>query len=358
VSIKKYGIGRTFIRNSAGKVSQISHSNGRSLTLVWNGNHISSMTDPDFHQIAYDYGVHFNVQFLDSVSFPNGDSTTYYYEQGPKLTGYALNGTRIATITYENADYGQGRVKKTVLAGNVESTSFADASGGGVIVTNASGATANYQRTFSPSGGSVVSSTSQSGVVGCPNGSKSVTYDTSGFVSTETQWSVTVGQYAFEDFGHLTSKYSGSDNRKDTFSWDTTNNLLISVQHSDTVTPQDGAYSNSYTYFPVGSSAAGRLQRASTKNLSTQYGVLNQERSLVYSYTFNSNGTLASKTVTGPISGQTTTYNYDAVGDLASYTNALNQTTTYEDYNGRGQPGKITDPNGAISHIPMTSVDM
>ncbi len=65
-----------------------------------------------------------------------------------------------------------------------------------------------------------------------------------------------------------------------------------------------------------------------------------------WNYTYNSTGQVL--TANGPRTdvSDITTYTYDASGNVASITNPLGQVVQLQNYNGRGQPGKIIDANG------------
>lgn len=56
-------------------------------------------------------------------------------------------------------------------------------------------------------------------------------------------------------------------------------------------------------------------------------------------------------TATGPRTdvNDTTSYTYDASGNLTTVTNAIGQVTTYSGYDGSGHVGRVTEPNGEIS---------
>jgi YD repeat-containing protein len=72
---------------------------------------------------------------------------------------------------------------------------------------------------------------------------------------------------------------------------------------------------------------------------------LNAHADQSWDYTYNNLGLV--ETANGPRTdvNDTTTYTYDTSGNLTSVENALTQTTLLQDYNGRGQPGKIIDSN-------------
>ncbi|TQV72933.1 RHS repeat-associated core domain-containing protein [Aliikangiella marina] len=85
---------------------------------------------------------------------------------------------------------------------------------------------------------------------------------------------------------------------------------------------------------------------ANGKLASIQVWDLNTNTSRITSYTYDANGLLL--TVDGPRTdiSDVTTYSYDANGNLVTIKNALNQTTTFDNYDNSGRVGKIIDPNG------------
>jgi YD repeat-containing protein len=126
-----------------------------------------------------------------------------------------------------------------------------------------------------------------------------------------------------------------SSQRVTSYIWDASNRLANSTI--------SGEVSATYTY-----TSGGRVASIATKNL-TANGVPNQTHTVTYTYTTYSSGIPQKLVVTGPVPGQTVTYNYSSTGDLTSVVNALGQTTTYANYNALGQPGTVTDPNGAVT---------
>ncbi|MDB5968998.1 MAG: hypothetical protein JWQ90_1448 [Hydrocarboniphaga sp.] len=344
-SIKRYGVGWTFLRDSSGTIYEIDHSSGRSFLVSWTNGRITAITDPASKIVTYGYSAPQGTTVLTSVRYPNGDYTTYYYENASlptALTGYALNGTRYSTITYSGS-----LVSQTTLAGNVETTGFASGTNT-TTVTNALGSTSVYTYTTASNSSRTLLSVTAGHVTNCPNGVQSITYDSNGFIKTTTDWNNAITNYSYDGYGHKLSEYIDANNRKYTYSWDTANNRLTQelLWKGTTVLRE-----TDYTYYPQSSAAAGRPYTVTTINEDPYHGVYSQTRILTYSYTFNSNATLASMTIDGPRTGQTETYTYSTSGDLASFTNALSQTTTYSAYNGRGQVGQIVDPNGHITNF-------
>lgn len=70
--------------------------------------------------------------------------------------------------------------------------------------------------------------------------------------------------------------------------------------------------------------------------------------------TYNAKGLV--ETVDGPRTdvADVTHYAYDTKGRLFTATNALGQVTKYENYDFYGNPGKVTDPNGAVTLLTYT----
>lgn len=69
----------------------------------------------------------------------------------------------------------------------------------------------------------------------------------------------------------------------------------------------------------------------------------------IWRYTYNNVGQVL--TATGPRTDvtDTTTYTYDAQGNLTSIVNGAGHATTFSDYDANGRVGKIVDPNGLVT---------
>lgn len=82
------------------------------------------------------------------------------------------------------------------------------------------------------------------------------------------------------------------------------------------------------------------------------------ERTTTYTYhPSGTNGAGLVATMDGPRtgSGDTTSYAYDAEGNLQTIVDALNHTTQLLDYNGRRQPGRVVDENGVETLLAYNS---
>ena len=62
---------------------QVTSNFGKAITFVYNGNHISSVTDPKGQSIAYTYDASNN---LTGVAYPDTNSIGYAYDANHRLT--------------------------------------------------------------------------------------------------------------------------------------------------------------------------------------------------------------------------------------------------------------------------------
>lgn len=91
--------------------------------------------------------------------------------------------------------------------------------------------------------------------------------------------------------------------------------------------------------------------RLSTKTITD----LNTSDDQVWSYTYTTEGRLA--TINGPRTdvSDITTFTYHTTGELESVTNALSQTTEYDDYTDDGRVGTVTEPSGIVTEFVYTA---
>ncbi len=91
----------------------------------------------------------------------------------------------------------------------------------------------------------------------------------------------------------------------------------------------------------------------------TETGLLGDGSPYTYAtaYTYTTNGQVAG--IDGPRTdaADTTSFSYDAKGNLASVTQPLGLTTTYAGYTQTGRPQTVTDPNGVATAFTYDSLD-
>lgn len=401
------GIVWTFTYN--GKYLQsVSHSSNRSVQFGWTNGQITQVTDPagNVYQYTYTPNVFGTGRGrLASTVLPGSPAMTvaYHYEDSRfpgALTGKSFNGVRYSTIAYddqaraiqsENAgganryrfsyvvegsqplplpppppppggyqqdQYGEdesagciyqpgtGKICYQVAAIGV-SPMYATASL--IIAAVASSTSTQTSPTrlrvteTNPLGRQTVYIFENGRMVSVESGSKvgARTYDANGYLNLVHDFEEGVTDYDYDEHGHLIRKVEAagtSAERITTFVWDETKNRLL----QETVT---GQRETTYTYKPD-----GRVERISEKNLSNR-GSAGQVRQTVYGYSYKSNGMLDTKVVDGPVEGalDAIIYAFGTTYFLQSVTNGPGQTTTYAGYNGLGQPGQVTGPNGDVA---------
>lgn len=129
------------------------------------------------------------------------------------------------------------------------------------------------------------------------------------------------------------------------YTYNSQNRLLTSTDPLGTIT--------AYEYDQYGNrtketQASGTPEESITTYTYNQYNELlsTTNNSAATTYTYNTAGKLTE--IRDPL-GNIVTMTYDNAGNLLSTPQPLIGTTTYAEYDYRGNPGKVTDPNGAIT---------
>lgn len=208
---------------------------------------------------------------------------------------------------------------------------------GTVVETNPYGRKATY--TFNARG--QMTQASEAASPNCPARAASRTYDTNGYDDKVTDFKGNVTDYDYNAKGQLTQKVEASGTsvaRTTTYGWDAAYNRMTRetvVGDHETTT----AYGTDH-----------RIASVTIKNLSAN-GVASQTHAWTYAYTKYASGILQTMVVDGPQAAQDQiTYSYGATGDLSSIANTLGHTTSLSNYNGLGQPGTTTGPNGDVTN--------
>jgi YD repeat-containing protein len=305
---------------------------------------IVKMTDPSGGVYRYQYDAHNN---LTKVIYPDGKSRSYLYENTTyvhALTGIVdENNIRYATYAYD----GTGRATSTEHAGGVDKytvviTNNTDGSTSS-IVTDANGVSKTYN------GKIIVGALknldlSQPGGSGYGSATATLSYDGSGNIQVRTDFNGNVTTYTYDSSRNLETKRveaSGTAQaRTISTQWHATYRLPVKVAEPMKVT--------TYTY-----DNHGNLTTKTEQATSDVTGVQGVNATAVgairtWTYTYNQYGQVL--TAVDPL-GNTTTYAYDAQGNLSTITNALNQATTLSNYDANGRVGRIVDPNGLVTDL-------
>lgn len=351
---------QTFPNSTTTKTTTtVTHTDGQSITIAttFHDNTTSMtksvvVTDPVGDQYSYSANGYkvpngsgtwaFDV---DSLTFPGSPATTMtfsYTGSNQLLSSVAYNGTAYWTTSYDSSN----RVSADGAADGTERTSIVystTSSGMVATITNPLGLTTKNSYTTDSRGNYLLVSVSNSAVQGCGATTNGLAWDANDNLTKTVDNDGVTHTYHYAANGQLqaeTAAYGTAAARTVNYVWDSNAQLnrLLSV----TV---PGESKISYTY-----SARNRLASATRINL-TSVGTLNQSLKTTYAYTLYADGMVETMTVTAPSPGGTnkTIYRYNAHGNVTSVTDGLGHVTTYSGYNGLGEPGHVTGPNGDVT---------
>lgn len=317
------GLKTTLSYDANDKLIKVVGPFGHILLFSYNENGlIKEMTTPNNEIYTYSYN---SQNVLAAVTFPDGNSRHYLYED-PRfqsaMTGIVdENGIRFASFSYDSfgravsSEHAVGIEKSTLYYNEDQSTSVTDSLGNtrNFIFTNFLGLVKPTQISNQD----------------CSCGGSGYSYDANGFIASTTDSNGTVTTYTRDSRGlelSRTEAFGTSHARTVTTAWHSTFHLPVTITEPNRLTTF--AYDNSGNLLTKTITAAGKTRS--------------------WSYTYNNLGQILSET--DPL-GNITTFTYNAQGALASVTNPLNQTTSITDYDGNGYPTRVVDPNGLVVTI-------
>jgi len=317
--------GRTtsFAYDNSSHVTGITGPFGHVMSFAYDTNgHISQARSPDGTLYSYTYDANNN---LTSVTYPDGRKKQYLYENAAfpnALTGIIDElGVRYATYAYD----AQGRAISTEHAGGAERTLVTYNADGTATVTDANGNARTY--TFLSQFGAV-KIIALSGSPDPTVGGSAFTYDANGFLASRTDYDGNVTTFTHDARGNETSRTEAAGTslaRTFTTSWSPTLHLPVQIT-------EPGGRTTTFTY-----DTHGNLL---TKTLASGQ----QTRS--WSFAYNNAGQV---TAMADPRGVVTRTTYDSQGDVATVTNALNQITSFTNYDGAGRPLRAVDANGLVT---------
>jgi len=358
------GYQRTYSYVANGKINSITDSFGRSMTFTWQGNVITNIGLPGGASIQYAYQQQLEngtpipgTDLLTQVTRYDGsgkviDTVSYQYDRTttavPRLTGIVdASGVLFETTAYDqfnrvtSSQRANGADQVTISYNDVpDSNNFVTRT-----VTNALGQVEVYHATTDPSQNRNilhVLETDRQQSASVPAASSIRHLDSNGFLGERIDWNGVDYRYTNDAQGRETQRIEdfGGIARTINTTWHPTFRLPTQIQGP-------GPTIN-FTY-----DANGNLtQRQETvSGLGLGGGVTR-----TWTYTWTSTGLLL--TAQGPRTdvNDTTTYTYDALGNLATVKNALNQTTTITAVDARGLPLSVTDPNGVVTNLAYDGV--
>ncbi|MCR6494854.1 DUF6531 domain-containing protein [Thermomonas sp. S9] len=347
------GIGLTYSYDAGGRLTRITHTSGRFLTLTWIGGKVASVTGPNGKSYAYGYGAN---GYLAKVIYPDNLGTrTYHYESpfgADLLTGVSINDVRYLRVQYMGTTGGV-KVQWSGLEGGVERSSF-EYFDDRTEVTNALGQkTIHY--VSEQDGVRRIIAVERPPSPTCAGSVAQTFYDANGNVIEERDQFGVRTTYAYDADQRLMEKITGigpngeTDQQQIThLVWDAAIKSRLNQLQVYGASLDQPLNTTTYTYYPDGDPRARLLQSATVANLA---GGPVGSLTTTYAYTLHPNGLVATMTVDGPLAGDgdAVIYTYDAAGNLTSVRNGLGHVATYSNYNALGQPGRVVSPNGAIA---------
>jgi RHS repeat-associated protein len=318
---------------------------GQTISFIWEGERVTQVVEPGGGVWRYGYN---SARVLVSVTPPGASapSKIYHYEDQAapaRLTGVTVDGVRQSVFSY----HPDGKARE-VNIGNGEVRDRFEYTASTTKLTNAAGSVTTYTFQNTAKFGRQLVSTSRESGARCSAAASSTTYSTvTGYISSSRDFNNNLTEYDYDSSGRLTrTTYAKGLPTERSVLQDWTGLDLTRVRHVDL----NGLYlSVEYDWFVWPSSNDGKLKSERWTDHRT-----GQVRETLYDYgVVMSGGSLSgrwsSATRMLPTGPATTTIHFDAAGNTTSVTNALGHVTRWENFNGRGQPGSMTDANGVVT---------
>jgi RHS repeat-associated protein len=310
---------------------------GRSLSFAYDANgRLQTLTDPAQVTTTYAYDAAGN---LASVTYPGNEGRTYHYENASyphALTGISdENGARYATWDYDS----QGRAEASEHAGGADASTLAYNPDGTTTITNAFGLsrTRSYQLlqgTFKPSASTTPGQQ-------CGENFAETGHDANGFVSSRKDFNGNITNYVNNARGleeSRTEAYGTPQARTITTQWHTTFRLPMQIDEPGRRT--------TYTYHPAGNRLTETITDTGTTESRITTWTYNTDGQVL---TVDGPRTDIADVSAYAYYNDTTADHRE--GDLHTVTNAAGHVTEITAYDKHGNPLTIVDPNGVTTTL-------
>jgi YD repeat-containing protein len=331
-------------------LSSVTDHFGRKLTFAYNEEgRMKSMTTPANEVYTYEYdetsGGGSKLGNLTSVTYPDDKKRIYWYNEPAHTAGanlpYALtgitdeNGARFATFKY----YSGGTALSTEHAGGVNKYSI-NGSALNRKVTDPFGTIRSYNYVEKPSGFRLASKSQPAGA-GAIAATERREYDVNENLSAAVGYNGVTTKYTYDLARNLeltrTEAFGLPEQRVTTTEWHPTYRIPVQVAEPKRRTI--------YAYYPNGELKTRTVQATTDASGANAFTAALTGAARTWSYTYNAQWQV--ETITGPVAGDITTYAYDAsTGDLRTITNAVGHVTRFDEYDGNGRAGLVTQPDG------------
>lgn len=310
--------------DTAGRLSQVQNNFGRSIKFSYNASgQLATMIDPAGGITQYSYT---SLGRLASIAYPDSRSKGYQYSSAswPFAITALVDGNNIpnTTFTYD----AQGRIASSALAGSVGSNSYSYV---GTTTTQTDALGTTWTKSFSSANGESQAQTeSVSCAVGCPSQSSQFTYTGFGALNTQTDRAGVQTRWDYNSRSlpvYITEAVGRPEARITTLTYHPTLDRIASSNLG-------GARTTTYAF-----DASGRMTKKTLSSGSLSRAV---------SYSYNGFGQVTQVDDARTDVSDVTSNLYDSSGNLLSSTAPTAKVTSYSNYNGLGQPGTITYPDG------------
>ncbi|MBI3150063.1 MAG: RHS repeat protein, partial [Betaproteobacteria bacterium] len=337
---------------------RVTDSFGRELSFAYDtAGRLAALTDSLGHHYGYGYDAQGD---LVSVSYPDGGTRQYLYNEADYTSGANLphaltgvideNGSRFATYRYDS----DGRAVSSELAGGVAryALSYPDPVRSSVV-TDPLGTQRTYQ--FQNILGRLSNtSVAQPAGAGSPAATQTTSFDAHGNISARTDFKGTSTTYQHDPVRNLETSRTEAAGTPAARSTSTQWHALYRLPTRISEPVSGGSRVTEFSY-----DASGNLL---TKTITAPNGLGGSE-TRTWHTTYNGFGQVLS--VDGPRGdvADLASYTYYAstdpsgnyrLGDLATSSNALGQTTVYQAYDAAGRLLKTIDPNGLETRLTYT----
>jgi RHS repeat-associated protein len=303
---------------------------GNSLTYTWGGSSIASISHSNGQVFNYSY----NGSLMSRVTFPTGKGRSYHYEDSERhylLSGITNeDGVRYVTWKYDPitgrpiSSEGVAGADKVQVTYNTP-TQVSVKENGVTQIYNFSAADINTP----PKLQSVDNPSANASLCSGENGTTFV-QDAYGLIQT-TDVKGNVVDYIRDNLGREIQKIEskGTEFEKiTTTDYHPQFNAISKVTEPDKVT--------TFNYDDRGNILEKRITYS------------DGSIPAVWSYGYDSNSLMVTEDGPGPDTEDKFSYAYDGQGRKISKTDALGNTTLFSDFNYKGEPTKITLPNGVV----------
>ena len=313
-------------------------------SLACSANNLTSITYPDgkVKTLYYNEAAQINNGTTCPGSAPIGNGFSYLLNA---LTGIVdENGNRSVSWTFNCL----GIATSSQLGGGVDNyqISVGTPSNGAITstVTNPLGTQMTYGFTIINSA-TVGSSFTQSAGSGSGTATATATYDGNSNLKSYTDFNGNVTNYTYDTTRNLeltrVEAAGTSQQRTITTVWNTNYRLPNQVAEPLRLT--------TYTYDTNGNMLTKTQQTTTDPNGSQGVGATVTGTPRKWTYTYNSVGQVLTNQGPRTDVVDLTTFTYDSYGNLNTVKNAAGQITTLSNYDMNGHVGQITDPNGLVT---------